>query len=70
MPSAVVKKYAEETGKSIQDVEAIWDEAKITAKKKFDKRDSHFWAYVNAVTKKRCGISEAITLKDVLLCYN
>ena len=68
MPSNVVKSYAKQSGKSIQEVEAIWNEAKNDAYKKFgEKEDDRFWSYVNAVTKKRCGLSENIcTFKTFL----
>lgn len=58
MPSSVVKSIASKSGKSISAVEKIWDEVKAQAKKKFGKEDSHFWAYVNSVTHKRCGLTE------------
>ena len=35
MPSALIKKYAEETGKAVSDVEDVWDSAKSAAEKKF-----------------------------------
>ena len=67
MPSNVVKSYAEKSGKSESEVDAIWNEVKKQAKEKFKEEDSHFWAYVNAVTKKKCGIKEGISFKEYIL---
>jgi hypothetical protein len=53
MPSALVKKYAKETGKSVEHVERWWDEAKEEAAKKFKKSDPRFWAYVNGIVERR-----------------
>lgn len=53
MPNALVKKYAQETGKSVEHVERWWDEAKESAAKKFKKSDPRFWAYVNGIVEKR-----------------
>lgn len=58
MPSPVVKSFAEKSGKSIQTVEKYWDEAKMSAREKFKRKDSHFWAYVSAIVQKRLGIAE------------
>ena len=69
MPNAVIKSYAEKIGKSVEHVEAWWDEAKEQASKKFKKKDKHFWAYVNGIVKRRAGLSEETTFKDfILLC--
>ena len=67
MPSALIKKYAEETGKSVSDVEDVWDSAKSAAEKKFKDQGPRYWAYVNAVTRKRLGITEGISFKDFIL---
>jgi hypothetical protein len=58
MPSSVVKSIAAKSGKSVETVEKIWNETKEEAEKKFKKKDSHFWAYVNSVTHRKCGINE------------
>lgn len=67
MPSALIKKYAEETGKAVSDVEDVWDSAKSAAEKKFKDQGPRYWAYVNAVTRKRLGITEGISFKDFIL---
>ena len=60
MPSGVVKSIAKTTGKTVAEVEKIWDESKAEAAKKFPKKDGHYWAYVTTVVKRKCGISEDI----------
>lgn len=62
MPNAVVKSYAEKTGKSVEHVERWWEEAKEEAKKKFKKKGPRFWAYVNGIVKRRAGLDEGITI--------
>lgn len=66
MPNAVVKKYAEKTGKSVAEVEKVWDEAKEQTKDKFKEDDPSFWAYVNGIVKKRLGLSESIQLIEFI----
>lgn len=53
MPSALVKSYAKETGKSVAHVERWWDEAKEQALKKFPDKGPSYWAYVNGIVEKR-----------------
>ena len=67
MPNAVVKSYAEKTGKSVEHVEKWWEEAKEQASKKFKKKSKNFWAYVNGIVKRRAGLSEELTFKDYML---
>lgn len=66
MPAAVIASIAKKSGKSKDAVEKIWDEEKISAKKKFKVEDEHYWAYVTAVTKRRSGIKESLTFKNYL----
>jgi hypothetical protein len=58
MPSKVLKKYAEDSGKTIAEVETIWDEAKKEADVKFKVHDEHYWSYVNSVTRKKLGLDK------------
>jgi hypothetical protein len=62
MPSSVVKSIAKHTGKTEAEVEKIWVESKDEAAKKFPKKDAHYWAYVNTVTHRKCGITEGVKL--------
>jgi hypothetical protein len=59
MPSTVVKSYAERSGKPLGKIEQYWQDAKQEARKKFTRKDSAFWAYVNAIVKRRAGLQEA-----------
>lgn len=65
MPSKTVKAYAEQSGKSVDEVEKIWDETKKEAKKKFPKgeEDPDYWAYVNATVRKKLGLDKKKTKK-------
>ena len=66
MPNAVVKSYAKKTGKSAEHIERWWKEAEAEAKKKFKKKSPRFWAYVNGIVKRRAGLDEALTFKELL----
>lgn len=67
MPNAVVKSYAEKTGKSAEHIEGWWKEAEEQASKKFKKKGPRFWAYVNGIVKRRAGLAEEVTtFKDWL----
>jgi hypothetical protein len=66
MPNAVVKSYAEKTGKSPEHIERWWKDAEEEAKKKFKKKNSHYWAYVNGIVKRRAGLNDALTFKELV----
>lgn len=66
MPNAVVKSYAKKIGKSAAHVEEWWEEAKEQAAKKFKKGSPRYWAYVNGIVKRRAGLDEALTFKELL----
>lgn len=65
MPNAVVKSYAEKAGKSVEHVEGWWKDAEEQAKKKFKKKSPRFWAYVNGIVKRRAGLSEDLSFKEL-----
>lgn len=67
MPNSLVKSYAKKSGKTIDHVERWWDEAKEEALKKFGKKSKEFYAYVNAIVKRRAGLSEELTFKEYIL---
>jgi len=71
MPTPVIKKYAERSGKSVKEVDEYWNEAKEQAAKKFKSESSEFWAYVSGIVKRRCGLKESlkdfINQEDILL---
>jgi len=66
MPNAVVKSYAEKSGKSAEHIEGYWKDAEEQAKKKFKKKSPRYWAYVNGIVKRRAGLSEELTFKELL----
>jgi hypothetical protein len=68
MPVAALKGYAQKSGKSISTVEKYWEDAKKSADEswKGKKKDEHYWAYVNGIVKKRCGINESMTFKEFI----
>lgn len=70
MPNGVVKSYAEKTGKSVEHVEGWWKDAEKEAKKKFKKKGPRFWAYVNGIVKRRAGLSEGLTFKELYTNIN
>lgn len=70
MPNAIVKSYAEKSGKSVDHVEAWWDAAKKQAMEKFGKKGPKFWSYVNAIVRRRAGLSENLSFKEYLMLVN
>ena len=52
MPSLVVKSFAKKYGKSVDEVEKLWDRAKAAAFKSMKQSDPNFWATVVAILKK------------------
>jgi len=59
MPSNIIKSFAEKSGKSIFEVEKLWQETKEEARKKFQKIDHQYWAYVTATVRIKLGLNEA-----------
>lgn len=65
MPTPLIKKYAEQTKKSVAEVEAIWDQAKEAADNAFrGAKGPKYWAYVNGIVRKRLKLSESQTFKE------
>lgn len=60
MPNSLIKSYSERSGKSVSEIEKMWDEAKVAAHKKFKNEDSRFWAYVNTVVRKQLGLKSKL----------
>lgn len=60
MPTPAIKKYAEQSGKTVEEVEKMWEEAVEQADKKFkgDGKNDRYWAYVNAIVRRRLGLSK------------
>lgn len=63
MPSATVKKFAEDSGKTVEEVEVLWADCKTAANKKFKKgeQDDGYWPYVTACTRNKLGLKKPVT---------
>ena len=62
----MLKKLASKSGKSLSSAEKYWEDAKVSASKKFSKKDSHYWAYVASIVKKRMGVNESLRFKQFI----
>lgn len=59
MPNALVKKYAEVSGKEIEEVEKLWKKAVALAKDEGKKeKDDSFYPYVVGILKNMLSINE------------
>ncbi len=56
MPTKMLQKWTKDSGKTIEEVEKIWNSCKTQAHKKFSKEDEHFWAWVNTCTRAKLGL--------------
>ena len=67
MPNAIIKSYAKKSDKSVKKIDSYWNDAKDSADEKFKgRKNKYYWAYVNAITKRRAGLDEALTFKSFL----
>jgi hypothetical protein len=55
MPSTIVKSFADKTGKSIEDVERLWGQAKVLASKEGHSGD---YAYITGILKKMLKLEQ------------
>ena len=61
MPAPVLKSFAKKSGKSIEELERYWNEAKKAATEKGLEKDSpQFFAFVTAIVKRRAGLKESL----------
>lgn len=61
MPNSIVKSFADKTGKTVQEVEKLWDGAKELAKKDGRKEsDKDFYPYVTGILKNMLKL-ESVT---------
>jgi len=51
---AVIKSFAEQSGKSTKEIEDLWDKAKKIAK---EQNEDHNYAYITGILKNMIGIS-------------
>jgi len=62
MPANVIKSFAQETGKSAEEVEKLWDKAKEIAK---DEGQDENYAYITGILKKMLKINETVLSGDL-----
>lgn len=55
MPNSVIKSYADKTGKSVAELENLWDKAKEAAKEQGRTDD---YAYITGIFKNMAGVKE------------
>ena len=61
MPVPVLQSFAKKSGKSIEELERYWNEAKEAANKKgLDPDSPQYFAYVTSVVKSRAGLKESL----------
>ena len=58
MPNAIVKSFAKQSGKSIDDVEDLWAKAYSLAKKNPNIKDENKYAYTVGILKKMLNVEE------------
>lgn len=60
MPNATVKSFAEKYGKSIEEVDELWDKAKSIADKlnHVDKDSDQYYVYVTGTLKRMLNIED------------
>ncbi len=64
MPANTVKSFAEKTGKSVAEVEKLWDKAKELAK---EAGEAENFAYITGILKKMLNLNEtAQSFKEFL----
>lgn len=63
MPSDVIKSFAKKSGKSEEEVEKLWKEAKAKAEEQ-GLEDEKMYAYATAILKKMVGLDEAYDVGD------
>lgn len=58
MPNSLVKSFAKKTGKSIPEVESLWNKAEDIASKNSDINGEAKYAYIVGILKKMLSIEE------------
>ena len=61
MPNSLVKSFAKKSGKSVEEVEKLWQEAEQIAKKNDVKEESKY-AYIVGILKKMLSIDEDFSI--------
>ena len=63
MPASIVKNFSNKTGKSEEEVEKLWNQAKEIVKKDYPKvkeTDDNFYQIVTGILKKMLGMTEDV----------
>ena len=63
MPSNVVKSFADKTGKSVPEVDKLWNKAKEIAS---EQGQAENYALITGILKKMLGLNETISFKEFL----
>jgi hypothetical protein len=63
MPNAVINSFAEKTGKSVAEVDKLWNKAKESAK---ESGQGENYAYITGILKKMLGLNETVGFKEFL----
>ena len=72
MPNSIIKSFAKKSGKSIDEVEALWDKAKkIALKNGLPEGTDAFYAYVSGILKKMLKVESKLNTdpEDLLEDY-
>ena len=64
MPTALINSYAVKARKPVAEVEAVWEEAKKIAAKKFQADSPAYWAYVKGIVRRKLKIIESMSFKE------
>ena len=63
MPTPVIKSFAEKTGKSVAEVDKLWNKAKAIA---VEEGEGENYAYITGIVKKMLGLNEHASFKEFL----
>jgi len=63
MPNNIVKSFAKKSGKSVDEVEKLWSEAKSAAEKEGHKED---YNYIVGILKRMLSLNESMTFREFL----
>lgn len=63
MPNAVINSFAEKTGKSVAEVDKLWNKAKAIAA---EEGEGENYAYITGIVKKMLGLNETVGFKEFL----
>jgi len=73
MPSNIVTSFANKTGKSVEEVEKLWDKAKDLAKNEYPEvkeDDDRFYSIVTGILKKMLRVEESVNFTEESVISN